>query len=267
MVALIALGRSEKPAGSSPDAPALTLETIPLSASEVVYNDLIKMHRESRLVTTAEVESVASAKLESSAAALASELLHFDLIEPEEGASLGQTILRRGSTRAFAREAIGASELATIMYVSSAHPRSDFPPLTDTYLIVNAVSEMEPGAYYYDRGGRAFELIKAGDFRGEAGYLCLEQPLGMDCSALVVYMTDLERGLEALGNRGYGDAHLEAGIDGGRAYLAAYALGRGATGLTFYDDDTTKFFEPHAKGKSALLMVAVGVPRSRQPNP
>ncbi len=263
MVALIALGRSEKPAGSSPDAPALTLETIPLSASEVVYNDLIKMHRESRLVTTAEVESVASAKLESSAAALASELLHFDLIEPEEGASLGQTILRRGSTRAFAREAIGASELATIMYVSSAHPRSDFRPLTDTYLIVNAVSEMEPGAYYYDRGGCAFELIKAGDFRGEAGYLCLEQPLGMDCSTLVVYMTDLERGLEALGNRGYGDAHLEAGIHGGRAYLAAYALGRGATGLTFYDDDTTKFFEPHAKGKSPLLMVAIGVPHSR----
>jgi hypothetical protein len=149
------------------------------------------------------------------------------------------------------------------MDVSSAHPRGDFPALTDTYLIVNAVSEMEPGAYYYNRGERAFELVKAGDFRGEAGYLCLEQPLGMDCSALVVYMTDLERALEALGNRGYGDAHLEAGIHGGRAYLAAYSLGRGATGLTFYDDDTTKFFEPHAKGKSPLLMVAIGVPRSK----
>jgi hypothetical protein len=85
----------------------------------------------------------------------------------------------------------------------------------------------------------------------------------MDCSALVVYMTDLERGLDALGNRGYGDAHLEAGIHGGRAYLAAYSLGRGATGLTFYDDDTTKSFATHAEGKSPLLMVAIGVPRSR----
>jgi hypothetical protein len=44
--------------------------------------------------------------------------------------------------------------------------------------------------------------------------------------------------------------------------LAAYALGRGATGLTFYDDDTTKFFSPHAVGKSPILMAAVGVPRS-----
>ena len=61
------------------------------------------------------------------------------------------------------------------------------------------------------------------------------------------------------GARGYRDAHLEAGILGGRAYLAAYSLGRGASGLTFYDDDTTKFFAPHAEGKSPLLMVAVGV--------
>ena len=144
------------------------------------------------------------------------------------------------------------------MAASSEHPQADFPALTDTYLIVNAAEGLEPGAYYYNRDSRAFELLKAGNFRGEAGYLCLEQPLGMDCSALVVYMADLERALSAFGNRGYGDVHLEAGILGGRAYLAAYSLGRGATGLTFYDDDTTKFFEPHAAGKSPLLMVALG---------
>jgi hypothetical protein len=73
-------------------------------------------------------------------------------------------------------------------------------------------------------------------------------------------MANLERALNSLGNRGYRDAHLEAGILGGRAYLAAYSMGRGATGLTFYDDDTTKFFGAHAAGKSPILMIAVGVP-------
>src|SRR4029077_13363335 len=92
MVALIALRHSEKHAAPSPDAPALTLETIPLSSNEVVYNDLVKMHRESRLLTPAEVKSVATAKLEPSPQASASELLRFILIEPEEAASLGQTI-------------------------------------------------------------------------------------------------------------------------------------------------------------------------------
>jgi SagB-type dehydrogenase family enzyme len=263
MIALVALGRTDEPAAQSPAAvEPLALETIPLSSREVEYQDLIKIHRESRLVTSEEVAAAAAAKLDSQPTPLGADALHLETITSEESAGLGETILRRGSSRAFAQQAITAAELATIMAASSEHPQADFPPLTDTYLIVNAADGMEPGAYYYNRHARAFELLKPGNFRGEAGYLCLEQPLGMDCSALIVYMADLERALQALGNRGYGDAHLEAGVHGGRAYLAASSLGRGATGLTFYDDDTTKFFEPHAACKSPLLMVAVGIPRS-----
>jgi len=41
-------------------------------------------------------------------------------------------------------------------------------------------------------------------------------------------------------------------------YLAAYAQRLGATGLTFFDDDVTDFFSPHAKGKSAIFLVALG---------
>jgi nitroreductase len=262
MVALVALGRSDQPAAPSPEIEPLVLESIPLSSREVAYPDLVKMHRESRLVTADEVATVAAAKLDSAPTSSSTRQLRFETIASEDSTGLGETIIRRGSSRAFAQDAIGAEELATIMAASSEHPQADFPPLTDTYLIVNAADAMEPGAYYYNRQARAFEMLKAGNFRGEAGYLCLEQQLGLDCSALVVYMADLERTLHALGNRGYGDAHLEAGILGGRAYLAAYSLGRGATGLTFYDDDTTKFFEPHAAGKSPLLMIALGIPRS-----
>jgi len=32
----------------------------------------------------------------------------------------------------------------------------------------------------------------------------------------------------------------------------------GATGLTFYDDEVTRFFSPHAADKSAIFFVAVG---------
>ena len=263
MIALIALGRTDETASPSPAVEPLALETIPLSSNEVAYPDLIKMHHESRLITADEVATVSAAKPLPPKSTPRTNALQLETITSEESAGLGETILRRGSSRAFAQEAITAEELATIMAASSDHPQVDFPALTDTYLIVNAAEGLEPGAYYYNRDSRAFELLKAGNFRGEAGYLCLEQPLGMDCSALVVYMADLERALTAFGNRGYGDAHLEAGILGGRAYLAAYSLGRGATGLTFYDDDTTKFFEPHAAGKSPLLMVALGIPRAR----
>jgi SagB-type dehydrogenase family enzyme len=260
MVCLLALGQTAPPRIQPPDPAPLALETIALSPREVSEQDLVKMHRTTRL-------------LSDEARALASSSLQLPKLKSDEapgisafrrtaGLELGETIVRRGSTRVFAREPIGADELGTIVGVSSMPLRADFPALTETYLIVNAVEGMEPGAYYYQRESETFDLLKPGEFRGNAGYLCLEQPLGADASALICYMADLERVLARRGNRGYRDVHLEAGLIGGRTYLAAYALGRGATGLTFYDDDTTKFFSPHGAGKSPILMVAVGVPRS-----
>ena len=60
------------------------------------------------------------------------------------------------------------------------------------------------------------------------------------------------------GNRGYRGAQLEAAILGGRLYLAAYAQRLGASGLTFFDDDVTEFFSPHAAGKSVMFLIALG---------
>ena len=64
--------------------------------------------------------------------------------------------------------------------------------------------------------------------------------------------------LHRFGNRGYRAVQLEAGLIGGKMYLGAYSLGLGASGLTFYDDDVTAFFSPHAAGKSAIFVVALG---------
>jgi len=149
------------------------------------------------------------------------------------------------------------------MATSNPGVNGDFAHLAEPYVIINAVEGLAPGTYYYRRETGTFELLKLGDFRAEAGYLCLEQPLGADCSALIIYMSDLERTLRAFGNRGYRNLHLEAGLLGGRAYLSSYSVGRGATGLTFYDNDTTSFLQPHCGQMSPLLMVAVGEPRSR----
>ena len=76
----------------------------------------------------------------------------------------------------------------------------------------------------------------------------------------VYSLTDLTPVLERFGNRGYRAAQLDGGIMGGRIYLSAYAQGFGATGLTFYDDEVTDFFSPHAAGKSVMFLVALGHP-------
>ena len=57
-------------------------------------------------------------------------------------------------------------------------------------------------------------------------------------------------------------AQLEAAIEGGN--LAAYALRLGATGLTFFDDDVTRFSSPHAAGKNVMFLMAFGHPERRR---
>ena len=64
--------------------------------------------------------------------------------------------------------------------------------------------------------------------------------------------------MQRFGNRGYRAVQLEAGIIGGKLYLGAYAQRLGASGLTFYDDDVASFFSPHARGKNAIFLVALG---------
>jgi nitroreductase len=57
---------------------------------------------------------------------------------------------------------------------------------------------------------------------------------------------------------------MEAVIMAGWMYLAAYTLGLGATGLTFFDDEVVNFFSPYAKDKSVMFLIALGIPASRR---
>ncbi len=123
---------------------------------------------------------------------------------------------------------------------------------------MHAVEGLRPGVYVFHPARSTLECLAEGEFRSQAYYLGLEQELPAEASVAVFFLADLRRVLERFGNRGYRAAQLEAGILGGKQYLAAYAHGLGATGLTFYDDDVVKFFSPHAEGKSAIFLMALG---------
>jgi len=172
-------------------------------------------------------------------------------------------ILRRGSARRFARQPITLAQLSTMLARATRGIPADFlnPPgaqLNHMYLIVNAVEGLNPGAYYFHRGHRELELLQEGDFRDRAAYLGLEQELPGDAAVDVFFLAQLEPILLRYGNRGYRAVQLEAGILGGKLYLAAYAQRLGATGLTFFDDDVTNFFSPHAQGMSAIFLTCLG---------
>jgi SagB-type dehydrogenase family enzyme len=259
------------------EVPALGLETIPLSAHEVEYPAMLEMHDASSLESVEEVNQwrgqppvLPSSSLTS---ALAGEAVRLPRLPEEEQPkdTTEQVILRRGSTRTFDRAAsITLAQLSTILDCATRGLPADFlePPgtqLNDLYLIVHAVQGLKRGAYFFGREQNTLELLKEGEFRAEAHHLGLEQELPADACVDIFFLADLKRILERYGNRGYRAVQLEAGAIGGRSYLAAYAQHLGATGLTFFDDDVIDFFSPHAKDKSAIFLLAIGMPLKREP--
>jgi SagB-type dehydrogenase family enzyme len=279
---LVPIGRkSETSLPARREAPALGLETIPLSEHEVEYPSMLEMQDASLLESEEEVarwrakQPVFPSSLPSSSPASppAGEAVRFErlpeALQPKD--TIEQVILRRGSTRAFDKSAsITLQQLSTIVDCAARGLPADFlePPgaqLNDLYLIVHAVEGLKPGAYFFRREQNALELLKAGEFRAEAHHLGLEQELPADACVDVFFLADLKHILERYGNRGYRAIQLEAGAIGGRMYLAAYAQRLGATGLTFFDDDVMSFFSPHAKGKSAIFLLAIGKPLKRRP--
>jgi SagB-type dehydrogenase family enzyme len=179
--------------------------------------------------------------------------------DPAAGRSLGETIQRRGSTRRFSHASLTAAELGAALWAASRPIPQDVPAgLVDLYLVVNAVEGLAAGAYRYDRPAHALEALSTGDFRRQSAFLTLGQPLGGDAAAVVYFLSPLGDVLARLGDRGYRLVNLEAGLAGGRAYLAAYARGFGASGLTFYDAEVVRFFSPRAADADAIFVVALG---------
>src|SRR5262249_14169418 len=245
-LSLVAIG-SRRGASDAPsqelvrDLPELKFETAPLSGCEVEYPLIRYMHFESSLADSEEVREwrgepsvrsgfAAPAWTEPAEGQVCLVTLRPQSVNTLPADGIGPVILRRASTRRFALKPISFEELSTVIERSTRGIASDFAPrdvlLNEVYVIATRVEGLSPGAYFYQRDQKGLSLLKEGDFSREGCYLTLEQDLGGDSSATLFYMTDLDRVLSRLGNRGYRAAQMEAGIVGGKVYIAAYALGR-----------------------------------------
>jgi SagB-type dehydrogenase family enzyme len=263
---LVALGHgSAVPSPSPAEISPLRLETVPLSQREVDYPLMREIHAASSLDSAEEVQAWRVHTLKTDFPLPTGAIVPLQPMSDAEMPRdpIEQVIQRRGSTRKFARSPVTLAQLSTMLDRATRGVPADFldPPgtqLNDLYLIVHAVDGLPPGAYVFHRGRGVLECLMQGNFRAEAGYLGLQQELPADAAVDIFFLADLRPILQRFGNRGYRAVQLEAGILGGKLYLAAYAQRLGATGLTFFDDDVTQFFSPHAQGKSAIFLVAIG---------
>ena len=121
------------------------------------------------------------------------------------------------------------------------------------FVAVHGVDGLEPGLY---RWPDLATPLRRGDLRDELLRVCWDQDLGRDAAFVVVGAADLG----TLDDRGYREAQLAAGLVEGRLHLAAYALGLGASGMTFLDSEIPGLLGAPLAG---LLLTCVGVPAYR----
>jgi SagB-type dehydrogenase family enzyme len=255
---LVALGPEGAPAPPAGARPPIRHETLPLSSAQVDYPELRAMLAASRLESPDAVRAWRQRPAPAPRRPRGA-LTRLPPPRPEAGRGLGETIQRRGSTRQFSQAPITAVELATALSWATRPLEGDVPGgLVDLYLVLNAVEDLPSGAVRYWPEPHALEMLSEGRYRSQSGYLCLEQGLGAEAAAVIYFLSPLDDVLAAYGDRGYRLVNLEAGLSGGRAYLAAYAQGFGASGLTFYDREVVKFFSPSARGEDAIFVTALG---------
>ncbi len=269
---LVPVGNTPAPGPADyPDMPSLELEVAPYSAREVDYPQINEVHTATSLVDPDEL-----LELRANLPQTVDPEIYGDLIPlapmPEEGLpkeTIEPVIVRRGSSRRFRRAPITFPQLCKMLECAEQNISADFlgipnSSLTQGYLVVNDVDGLEPGTFVFHPELKALERLPKSASRQEAGYLGLQQELPADASVSIYFLADLNAVLERYGNRGYRMAQTEAAIRAGKIYLAAYAMRLGASGLTFFDDDVTDFFSPHAAGKSVMFLIAVGRPRARR---
>jgi len=158
---------------------------------------------------------------------------------------------------------ISLAQLSAILAVTAQPLFADFAStrFIQLYLYVHRVDGLQPGVYRFWQERAELEKIRGGDQRVAAAGLSLGQDLAGNACVAFSMIGDLERAVRAHGDRGYRYVHFEAGAVGHRLYLAAEALGLGATGIgAFYDDEVHHYLKLVPEQGQVVYHFAIGYP-------
>lgn len=196
---------------------------------------------------------------------------------PEGGHTVRQVMMTRQSARSFGRLSIARDELIALnragFMASSAYPilpAGLHAGLARPFWVVHEVSGVNNGIWYADPVSKQWYFLRPGHFRMESAYLCQEQPICGQASAVCFLAANLTLLLHQGGPDAYRLAHLEAGQCAQRMQLAAAAMGLACCGIgRFYDHELRAFLGLEQTGWQCLFAVAVGQspPSASAPSP
>jgi SagB-type dehydrogenase family enzyme len=179
--------------------------------------------------------------------------------------SFGEVARMRRSALDFlgGKQSMSIAEFSAIFAVTAQPLSADFARtrFIQLYLYAHRVDGLQPGVYRCWPELAELEQVKSGDQRVLAAGLSLGQALAGNACITFSMIGDLDRATGIYGDRGYRYVHFEAGAIGHRLYLAAEALGLGATGIgAFYDDEVHRHLNLMPKQGQVIYHFAIGHP-------
>ncbi|HWE03340.1 MAG TPA: SagB/ThcOx family dehydrogenase [Tepidisphaeraceae bacterium] len=189
----------------------------------------------------------------------------------DPGATIRHALLSRRSIRSFSDRSMSLHQFLAINRLAF-RGGSIFPMMPDgphlallrPFWVCSLVAGLDAGIWYYDPIGDRMACLVAGDFHSKSAFLCVEQSLCSHAAAVCFLVADLRALTAHAGPDIYRLTHLEAGLVGQRAYLAATAMGLGCCGIgAFYDDEIRKFLSLDETGWEPIYAFAVGYSESR----
>jgi SagB-type dehydrogenase family enzyme len=234
-----------------------------LSAKSIEFPLIGAIHEATRLRAGPEVPSVNSGTSDRGTSAHAAEI---HLPSPDSSSrAFGTTARARRSALDFrgGAQTMSLAQLATVLHIAARPFSADFATarFIKLYLYAHRVDELPPGLYRFREESATLEKMKGGDQRVIAAGLSLGQQLAGNACVTFSMAGDLELATRLHGNRGYRYPYFEAGAIGQRLYLAAEALGLGATGIgAFYDDEVNRYLNLDPKRGQVLYHFAIGYP-------
>jgi SagB-type dehydrogenase family enzyme len=229
-----------------------------LSEEQVPYPLIERIHAATKLLTGAAIPSLGQPK----------ESGHGEISLPPHASTdrkFGDIVRTRRSALDFRGEekCISLSQLATLLSSTKEPLFADFATarFVHLYLYVHRVAGLAPGVYRFWPEHAELEKIKEGHQSLVAAALSLGQELAGNACVAFSMIGDFENAASRYGDRGYRYVHFEAGAIGQRMYLAAEALGLGATGIgAFFDEEVNRYLSLAPEIGQVVYHFAIGYP-------
>jgi len=188
--------------------------------------------------------------------------------------SIWEVMRRRRSVREFRGEPISSADLSQLLWASqgitqelqgtglrTAPSAGALYPI-ETYLVINAVSELETGIYHYAVEPHELEQLKPGDFRNPIARAALDQEVAYFANVVFVWTAIFERSRWKYKQRAYRYIYLDAGHSAQNVALSAVSIGLSSCQIgALYDDEANVLLGIDGINESTIYMTAVGKER------